>query len=241
MRSMKTWKTSHGVIIHQLGLGRSGVFLVTQENVTLMVDSSIPQDGYKLASMLMELGYGDHRFIDYLILTHSHFDHAGNAAMIKGEFRATVVVHRLENEFLQKGFSPVPHGTNWFLDKLITTFGRLAGGMAEYPFLAGDILVDDSFDLANSGLSIQLVHTPGHTPGSMSVIVDGEIALTGDAMFGITPDRTFPPFGNDSQQIIKSWKVLLDTGCSTFIPSHGQERSRAVLQHNYDRMSEPGK
>jgi hydroxyacylglutathione hydrolase len=234
---MKTWKTRRGVILHQLDFGRSGVFLIKQDEMTLLVDTSIPQDGLKLASGLMEMGYSPARPVDYLVLTHSHFDHAGNAAMIQGEFLATVVVHTLENEFLQKGSSPVPHGTSWVVDQLITTFGRLAGGMTEFPALAGDILVDESLDLTEKGLPVKLIHTPGHTQGSISVIVDGEIALTGDAMFGIRPGRTFPPFGNDPKEIIRSWKVLLDSGCSTFIPSHGQERSREVLQRNYERMA----
>ena len=54
-------------------------------------------------------------------------------------------------------------------------------------------LVDQYFDMKALGFNGYILHTPGHSPGSQSIIIDNEIALAGDSMFGI-----FPRFGISS-------------------------------------------
>ena len=74
-----------------------------------------------------------------------------------------------------------------------------------------------------------IMHTPGHTSGSVSVIIDDEIALVGDTMFGIFRSSVFPPFADNIPELIRSWKSLLETECSLFLPSHGREKTREEL------------
>jgi glyoxylase-like metal-dependent hydrolase (beta-lactamase superfamily II) len=69
----------------------------------------------------------------------------------------------------------------------------------------------------------------------MSVVVDNEIAIVGDAMFGIFPGSVFPPYASDVKQMIASWGVLLKTDCSLFLPAHGSANSRFLLQKDYDK------
>ncbi|MBN2339447.1 MAG: Zn-dependent hydrolase, partial [Acidobacteria bacterium] len=90
-------------------------------------------------------------------------------------------------------------------------------------------------DLKDFGLNAYILHTPGHTSGSVSIIVEGEIALVGDAMFGILPGSVFPPFADDPGQLMASWGKLLDTGCSLFLPAHGSAIGRSLLQKEYHR------
>jgi hypothetical protein len=67
------------------------------------------------------------------------------------------------------------------------------------------------------------------------VIVNGELALVGDAMFGVFRNSIFPPFADDVPQMVKSWGKLLDTGCSLFLPSHGSANSRALVEREYTK------
>ncbi len=69
----------------------------------------------------------------------------------------------------------------------------------------------------------------------MSLIVDDEIAIVGDAMFGIFPGSIFPPFGDDKLQITQSWKLLLETGCRLFLPAHGTANSREQVEKSVRR------
>jgi hydroxyacylglutathione hydrolase len=81
------------------------------------------------------------------------------------------------------------------------------------------------------------MNTPGHTTGSMSVIVDDEVALVGDTMFGVFKRSVFPPFADDVSEMIKSWGKLLNSNCKFFLPSHGREKSREQLMTVYNKKT----
>ena len=96
-------------------------------------------------------------------------------------------------------------------------------------------MVDSSFDLKELGLNATIIPTPGHSIGSMSVIIADEIAIVGDSMFGVFRGSVFPPYAIDVKQMIDSWGVLLATDCSVFLPAHGSARNRSLLQKDYDK------
>jgi glyoxylase-like metal-dependent hydrolase (beta-lactamase superfamily II) len=98
-----------------------------------------------------------------------------------------------------------------------------------------DLLVEERMDLTGMGFNACILHTPGHTFGSISLIVDDEIALVGDCMFGVFKGSAFPPFALDTRQMINSWGKLLNTGCRIFLPSHGTADSRELVQRDFDR------
>jgi len=67
-------------------------------------------------------------------------------------------------------------------------------------------------------------------------LVDDEIATVGDTMFGIYNNSVFPPFADKQAELIKSWHKLLRTDCHTFLPGHGKEIERKLLQKEYDKL-----
>jgi hydroxyacylglutathione hydrolase len=71
----------------------------------------------------------------------------------------------------------------------------------------------------------------------MSVVIDDEVAIVGDTMFGVFKWSVFPPYAEDILQMIHSWGRLLDTNCSVFIPSHGTENKRSLVQREYTKWS----
>jgi glyoxylase-like metal-dependent hydrolase (beta-lactamase superfamily II) len=79
------------------------------------------------------------------------------------------------------------------------------------------------------------MHTPGHTRGSLSIVVDDEIALVGDTMFGVFKGSVFPPYAENAGVMIQSWGKLLDTSCRLFIPSHGTANSRSLVERDFAR------
>ena len=228
---MKIWETKSGYKISKVLAGRSNVFLLSRAGKHILVDTSPRGAWKKLNRRLRHLGIGR---LDALILTHSHYDHAGSAARIQEKYRAPVIVHRAEAAALAGGGDIVPHGTNFLGRLIIERLGKnLAPRLTCAPCRA-DILVDDDFPLAEYGFNAYIMHTPGHSPGSQSVIVDGEIALVGDAMFGVVPWSVFPPFAADAGQLVESWGKLLQTGCRLFLPSHGTANSRRLVQNDFE-------
>jgi len=100
-----------------------------------------------------------------------------------------------------------------------------------------DLSVDSYFDLKSLSFTGYLMHTPGHTTGSMSLIVDNEIAIVGDCMFGVFKWSVFPPYAENAERMVQSWGKLLETNCSKFIPSHGTENSRLLVQKDYNKRA----
>jgi len=66
-----------------------------------------------------------------------------------------------------------------------------------------------------------VIHTPGHTPGSMIVLMDGGELIGGDTFFGLTGKKHFPPFAEDTEALLKSWEMVRKLPVRTIYPAHG--------------------
>ncbi len=195
-------------------------FLLYNHETCVLVDAGLKHTTSQLAKALGDINrkLAD---IQLIILTHTHFDHAGGASQIRGETGAPIAVHRSEADFLRKGRAPFPDGTRW-KGKLIVLAGRIfARRMEAYPPVEPDILIDDSLDLAPYGIPGIARHTPGHTKGSVSVLLESGEALVGDNMLGLSFKHHFPPFANDNAGVLKSWQIYIDEGMHTLMPAHG--------------------
>jgi hydroxyacylglutathione hydrolase len=228
---MKQWRTKSGYTITRVVAGRSNVFLITGGSTTILVDTSLRSAWKKLDGRLKGMGIGT---LDGLVLTHAHYDHAENAHLLQRLYGAQVFVHSNEVFYLATGNNTVPHGTNKPVDLLVRMFAKAFLRLKRYNPCACDVEVDDGLDLSDYGFNARILHTPGHSPGSMSVIVDDEIALVGDCLFGVFPWSVLPPFAGDTAQMIRSWGRLLDTKCRLFLPAHGREKTRKQVQAGYD-------
>jgi len=228
---MKTWKTkNNGYLLTRLLAGRSNVFLLAGRGKFILVDTSPGRRWKTLDRRLRRLGIVR---LEALILTHAHFDHVGNAARIREKYRARVYVHREEAAFLAKGESVPVAGTvrttRFLVDRLTARGNRLASFEPCPP----DVPVAGTLRLDDLGFEACLLPTPGHSPGSMSLIVDDEIAVVGDAMFGVFPGSIFPPFGADPAQMVESWGRLLATSCRLFLSAHGSADPRRLVFREY--------
>jgi glyoxylase-like metal-dependent hydrolase (beta-lactamase superfamily II) len=227
---MKTWITKSGYTITQLLTTRSRVFLLSNNKINILIDTSPQSQWNSLNRRLQKLQISH---IDYLILTHTHYDHAASSAIIKEKYGAKIIVHFEEIYYLERGENIIPKGTNFFSKILVKFFSEPFFDKMKYPQVKYDIPVYLHYDFVPLGFDAYILHTPGHTPGSISVIVDDEIAIVGDAMFGVFPWSVFPPFANNIPQMIESWEKLLATKCHTFLPAHGSGNDRKLLMKEY--------
>jgi len=225
---MDHMRTQQGTEISRLTPARCNIYLISRSGKSIIIDSGIQSDRTRIRNALERKNLKP----EALILTHSHFDHAGNAAWLQKEYSAKIIVHASEREALATGDMPIPGGTYSFT-KGLSTVGRKITSIFRYESCSPDIVVDTFLDLSELGFNGYIMHTPGHSPGEIAVVIDDEAAFTGDSVIGTIPGSPFPPFADDVEELLRSWKKLLDTGCHTFLPGHGKPVTREDLAADY--------
>lgn len=153
-----------------------------------------------------------------ILLTHAHFDHIGAVDAIREKFDIPVYIHEREAEWL---LDPALNGSQYF------QLGSVkVAKPADYEFTGEKKMTIGSF-------SFQVLETPGHSPGSVSFYFEeGNIAVSGDALFQSSIGRTDLPGGNHSQ-LLKSIhdKLLVLPEETIVLPGHGPA---TTIQHEMD-------
>ena len=218
---------------HRIGLVNVSSYLIYRLGEAVLVDCGSSGSELKILEALKKLGL-EPGMLKLLVLTHSHFDHAGSAKRLKELTGCKVMVHQTEAGRLSKGYSPIPPGTRWKA-KLLVTMGRIfARKLMNFPGAEPDLLVDDVFDLEAYGFPGKVIHMPGHTLGSMTVMMEGGELIGGDTVFGLENKQHFPPFAEDQKALVESWKKLRQLEVKTFYPAHGRPFPRNDFLMEYE-------
>jgi len=188
----------------------------------ILVDTGIKVDGEFYDNLFKENSI-DPREIRLIIITHGHSDHFANIDYLKRVTGAKVLCHRNAAEALRTGISSpvVPaNAIGWIFSKI------LKGDVPDYRPVEPDILMDDSFELRPYGVNGKLIHTPGHTDCSISVLLDSGEAFTGDmVMCSPSSSKKEIPlsaiFATDKPKLLQSMRTVVDSGAKTVYGSHG--------------------
>jgi len=206
---------------YTIKVGFTNCFLVPSGRGYLLLDTGVPGKSDVLWEFLRERSI-DPREIRLIVLTHAHFDHAGNAFEVKARTGAELLVHKCEIEALMKGKTEIPPGLGtWggflfrFLSHLDTSFSPVEP----------DIYIEGDFDLSELDFPGRIIHTPGHTAGSITLLLDKGEAFVGDLLMSGPPLRLspgLPVFAESREEVINSLKKLRDLGAKTLYPAHGK-------------------
>lgn len=216
--------------------GRSNVYIVLKHNCVLMVDTGKANAFRTLQKNLrrQDLDFSD---VSHLILTHTHYDHCQSAKRIRDLGACRIVASERSGKYTASGYTTLPKGTR-FPTSYVARAGRSIGKKCfGYPAFDSDILIGEDQDLLLEEAGIRVVGSPGHSEDSLSILVDDEIALAGDALFGVFRNSAFPPFADDIVLMIRSWRKLLSTPCNVFLPGHGRPVSRALLESEHNKYA----
>lgn len=160
-----------------IDLGYVKAFLIKGEKY-ILVDTGIPKSFETIKRYMTDHGIKP-KDISLVIITHNHLDHTGSISKVKELSDAPVLIHASEDFYLSKGASS-PIQMNNLLPKLLMMFMK---NPEISPFKA-DIIVKntDIIDLKPYGASGKIMYTPGHTDGSISVLLDNGQAIVGDLL-----------------------------------------------------------
>jgi hydroxyacylglutathione hydrolase len=165
-----------------------------------------------------------------ILLTHAHFDHVLAVPALVDTWQVPVLAHPAESPVWPHELATVRRDGHW--DAGTATAELLAGDPSQLstPDRLWDgafAPVDDLQELHIGPLTARVLHTPGHTPGGISLLVDSHL-LSGDTLFPGGPGLTGPPL-SDFPTIISSVRRLLALPDRTRIhPGHGPDTTVAT-------------
>lgn len=187
--------------ILNVGYDSTNYYLIGQNTTRLLIDVGWPGTLPKLLSIFKRKRV-PLQDVKYLLITHYHPDHAGLAQEVKS-IGIQLVVLENQQSFIPK-LRQYMKPSNPFFE--ITLDGNL-----NLSFL------DSRAFLLHLGIEGEIIHTPGHTDDSISLILDEGIAFTGDL-----PGPTWG--GDPMHQVEKSWKRIRALNANTICPGHGPTR-----------------
>ncbi len=219
------------VDIIPISLGFDQCYVLKGEGI-VVVDSGEPQKGAVFARTLEKEGISL-QDVKLVILTHGHWDHIGSAAEIKSLTGASLAMHKAEVHWLENSLKPLPPGiTVW--GRIFIMLHSLFLPFIKIPPSRVDLVIDDNgLLLADYGIPGRVVYTPGHSSGSVSVLLDTGEAFVGDLAINKFPlciSPSLPIFAEDPSEVISSWKKLIKQGASTIYPAHGKPFPISVIK-----------
>jgi hydroxyacylglutathione hydrolase len=189
------------MIIKQYEVGNFGIFcyLIGDEGTKegLFIDPADETD--RLVSEAKSYGI---QKINYIVNTHCHVDHVmGNAAMAK-ETGAKIIIHEEDARLLVR----IP---SYLLDMFSAA-----------PSPPADVLVKEGDVIQVGKVELKVIHTPGHSPGGMSLYTDGMV-FTGDSLFVGSVGRTdFPGSSWEELETSIRNKLYVLPGETIVFPGH---------------------
>ena len=215
--------------VQRITLPFANSYLVSHKQGYVLVDTGKPGNKPLIAQALYEIeaSFDD---ITHIIHTHGHSDHCGSTAeILRLHPHIKTVIHAADEHMCATGVSDPVQNTRLFSRLL-----RLVINPSFPPFKNDIIIKSNHSDLLRKlGIAADIIHTPGHTPGSISIVGDDGQATIGDVLMGgilggkLLPSRPqYHYYVTNSSELQSSIRTLLSTGSHTFYVGHG-----GPLQH----------
>ncbi len=160
-------------------------YLIDAGDRSVLIDAGVGDSVDRIIKNVQAAGV-EPSSVEYIVLTHGHADHIGGAVEVRDRLAAKLVAHAGDARAIETG-DPRRTGASWY-------------GMS-LPAMKLDLIVEgDESELPLAGDEVlRLIHTPGHTPGSMVAVLDrdGRRILFGQDIHG--------PFAADFDSDVQAW------------------------------------
>ncbi len=205
---------SDAMDVHSIGgRGFSGNIFLIDAKEPCLVDAGMEQSILHEAARMAEILDG--RKLSHIILTHRHIDHVGGALAFQREFGGDIMVHQDDADALRAGDQD-------------STGARMFGSEIE-PMPVSELRDGDIIDLGG-GESLTVVHTPGHTIGSICLI-SGEKLFSGDTVFADGGVGRWDFQTGSYDQLLASIAKLDGMQFESMYPGHGPAVIGTAREH----------
>jgi len=197
------------------------VHLIMDGGEGALIDAGFPDDESFNTRMEWLRSVPDLK-LKYIVITHHHFDHSAGAAKLRDATGAKIVMHEVEEPILQRSATQeipsdmdVPKEAKEWVE-------RTAQWRKEAAEAGADELVSDNDTLSIGGLTLRMVHSPGHTAGHISPFLEqGKVLFAGDNVLGMGTTVVPPPPHGDMFDYIASLKKMQSLEAELMCCGHG--------------------
>jgi len=192
------------------GVGfESNMYLIDKE---VLVDTGTGLFFPQIRENLINLGI-DPKKIKLIVNTHCHFDHVGGDKSFRDLCNAEIAIHESDARALEEGDNDLT---------LATMFGK------KMKSITVDRRLKERDKIKTSNFCFEVIHTPGHTPGSICLYESKKkILISGDTLFSDGIGRSDLP-GGDSDLLRESLKKLSKLKITYLLPGHGMPKTGGV-------------
>ncbi len=184
-------------------------------------------------TQVRRLGY-DPRDLRLIFLTHVHIDHAGSAAELRRRTGAPIAAHRGDANIAARGKHGIPTGRGWAgrSSKIALDAINWEG---RFQAFEPDLWLEEGQTLGDFGVEGYVIHTPGHTAGSVTLALEDGVTVIGDALInqfkvGYPMYWEDPASGKASAQKIAALRPRI------LYSGHGRPFSGDELQQYLERV-----
>jgi glyoxylase-like metal-dependent hydrolase (beta-lactamase superfamily II) len=177
------------------------VYLVDAGELVL-IDTGAGKSAGRLADNIQAMGLMPEK-LSTIVITHAHIDHIGSLYDLKAKYNARVIAHEADAQAIESGKKV---GAEYY-------------GVKYRPCIVDIKLQGESSNLKIGSLEFQFLHIPGHTPGSVAVVlnnIEGQKILFGQDIHG--PYQ--PMWGGEPQKAIKSLEKLREIRADILCEGH---------------------
>ncbi len=206
--------------VHQITDKGVNIFLIVEDRLTL-IDTGFRGSYSKIRNLVHSLGRSLED-ISLMIITHNHPDHVGGVEALRRVSPAKVAIQKADTAITRR---------DWQLPRLIKGVQRIPPFSGLVGFLFPelhrlDILLNGGEVLAPLG-GLEVIHTPGHTPGSISLFAPKRrLLIVGDSINGRHNDLRLAPesVSHNVDQLYESMKGIAKLDFDVICFGHGKPR-----------------
>jgi glyoxylase-like metal-dependent hydrolase (beta-lactamase superfamily II) len=213
------------------------VYLVVDGGQGALIDAGYADEGSLQARLEYLRGIPELK-VDHIVLTHHHIDHASGAPLLRQATGARICLHPREDRVLRDWKENAPQD----LPPAGSLEERVRAWRHEAARATADRLVEDGDTIAVGAVTIEVIHTPGHTLGSICLYVREERALfTGDTVLGLGTVAISPPPHGDMGLYLQSLERLKRYDAALLLPGHGPpvqdvgRKLQELIDHRHER------
>ena len=206
--------------VHTLFTGIANTHIVENGHNVVVIDPGMPHQARRIVNQVRALGHAPED-IRLIAVTHGHIDHAGSAVELSRMTGAPIAMHREDAPLTATRDLKIPPGRTVEVDAAGSVL-RAFGWVVPLETFAPDVWLEDEMSLRDFGVDARVVHTPGHTPGSISIAFEDGTVFVGDAILNLLR-VSFPLFWENATATRASARKIRSLQPRVCYTGHGRE------------------